>query len=255
MRFAPRTRYAVLALALLAPLAACSADQHSAPADSPATSKSDVSTGQQQPNVLTLDHHDTSPALRDLVAQETDGTDDRGEEEGEGPVGNQPWKEGDPPVVVRKKMIPRAPHDAPDPVAQTRLIGPRRTVKPNGSIVTTSASTSRSAPSIGTGFDGPGNGMTNFTVRYAPPDTNSAVGLTQIVTTVNVGFAVQDKSGNLLLGPLATNTVFSGFGGACATNNDGDAVVRYDRLADRWVLTQFSVSSTPYYECVAVSKT
>src|SRR6476659_3783421 len=29
--------------------------------------------------------------------------------------------------------------------------------------------------------------------------------------------------------------------------------VQYDQLADRWVLTQFAVSATPYTQCVAVS--
>jgi hypothetical protein len=36
---------------------------------------------------------------------------------------------------------------------------------------------------------------------------------------------------------------FSGRGG-CETENDGDATVAYDRLADRWVIQQFSLSPT-----------
>ena len=46
---------------------------------------------------------------------------------------------------------------------------------------------------------------------------------------------------------------WSGFGGGCETNNDGDPVVLYDKLANRWVMSQFSVSTTPYLQCVAVS--
>src|SRR5262249_50260461 len=38
-------------------------------------------------------------------------------------------------------------------------------------------------------------------------------------------------------------------------NNDGDPVVVYDRVADRWIISQFSVSTTPYLQCVAVSTT
>ena len=30
--------------------------------------------------------------------------------------------------------------------------------------------------------------------------------------------------------------VFRGFGGTCETRNNGDAVVRYDQLADRWLI-------------------
>ena len=36
---------------------------------------------------------------------------------------------------------------------------------------------------------------------------------------------------------------------------DGDPVVVYDRIADRWIVSQFSVSTTPYLQCVAVSQT
>src|SRR5207244_7993813 len=39
------------------------------------------------------------------------------------------------------------------------------------------------------------------------------------------------------------------------TNNDGDPIAQYDKLSNRWVLTQFSVSTTPYLQCVAVSTT
>src|SRR5207245_5905717 len=37
--------------------------------------------------------------------------------------------------------------------------------------------------------------------------------------------------------------------------NDGDPVVVYDKTAGRWVVTQFSVSTLPYLQCVAVSAT
>src|SRR5262249_47724868 len=37
-------------------------------------------------------------------------------------------------------------------------------------------------------------------------------------------------------GPVPTNNVFRGFGGACESRNNGDAVVRYDQLADRWLI-------------------
>jgi hypothetical protein len=52
---------------------------------------------------------------------------------------------------------------------------------------------------------------------------------------------------------VRTNTLWSGFGGGCQSNDDGDATVVYDHLADRWVVTQFSVSTTPFLQCVAVS--
>ena len=105
------------------------------------------------------------------------------------------------------------------------------------------------------GFAGVGNGDYGFIPNAAPPDTNMAVGTTQIVQWVNESFAVFDKSGNLLKGPVAGNTLFKNLGGACAANNDGDPIAQYDKLANRWILTQFSVATTPYLQCVAVSQT
>jgi len=112
-------------------------------------------------------------------------------------------------------------------------------------------------PSLGAGFEGVGEGFTGpagtFSVQYAPPDSNSAVGPNHIVEVVNTELAIFNKSGTPVYGPVPTNTVWSGFGGGCQNNNDGDAVVEYDRLAGRWVISQFSVSTTPYLQCVAVS--
>lgn len=47
--------------------------------------------------------------------------------------------------------------------------------------------------------------------------------------------------------------MWSGFGGGCQANNDGDATVTYDTIAQRWVIQQFSVSTLPYLDCVAIS--
>ncbi|WP_267225534.1 hypothetical protein [Dyella silvae] len=116
------------------------------------------------------------------------------------------------------------------------------------------------APTAGSGVEGVGNGFSGpqgtFTVNSAPPDTNGAVGATQYVQLVNTGFAVFDKTTkNVVYGPVSTNTLWSGFGGPCETDNDGDATVVYDKSAGRWVISQFAVTAAPYYECVAVSAT
>jgi hypothetical protein len=112
------------------------------------------------------------------------------------------------------------------------------------------------APTVGLGFDGLGAGSFGFSVTGAPPDTNGAVGLTQYVQWVNTSFAVFNKStGALIAGPTAGNQLWAGFGGGCQTNNDGDPIVMYDKIANRWIFAQFSVSSTPDLQCVAVSST
>ncbi len=101
--------------------------------------------------------------------------------------------------------------------------------------------------------------------RVAPPDTTGDVGPNHYVQWVNLRFAVytltRDASNqisgfNLVSGfPKNGNVLWQGFGGRCQTDNDGDPIVQYDQLADRWILTQFAVSSTPYTQCVAVSTT
>jgi hypothetical protein len=112
------------------------------------------------------------------------------------------------------------------------------------------------ATTAGLNFAGVGNGDYGFAPNAAPPDTNGAVGATQYVQWVNESFAVFNKTtGAILYGPVAGNTLWSGFGGGCQTNNDGDPIVQYDKAANRWVMTQFSVSTTPYLQCVAVSTT
>src|SRR5439155_10414476 len=68
-------------------------------------------------------------------------------------------------------------------------------------------------------------------------------------------FEVFSKTGGVILGARNTNTLWSGFGGGCQANNDGDGNVLFDSMSQRWVISQFSVSTTPYLECVAVSTT
>ena len=106
-------------------------------------------------------------------------------------------------------------------------------------------------------FAGVGNGDYGFTPNAAPPDTNGAVGATQFVQWVNESFAVFDKStGALVFGPAAGNTLWQGFGGPCEANNDGDPIAQYDKISNRWVLSQFSVSGTAgFFQCIAVSTT
>ncbi|HEX6543684.1 MAG TPA: hypothetical protein VF040_18155 [Ktedonobacterales bacterium] len=126
---------------------------------------------------------------------------------------------------------------------------------------------SAAAPSTSSNFDGVGNGFTGpngtFTVNSAPPDTNGAVGPQDYVQTVNTDFAVFNKDpsrgavGSVRYGPVAINTLWSGFGGLCQSDNDGDPTVVYDSMANRWIIAQFAVTgaTSTFYQCVAVSTT
>ncbi len=88
----------------------------------------------------------------------------------------------------------------------------------------------------------------------APPDTNGDVGPNHYVQSVNSSFAIYSKTGTKLYGPAAVNTIWTGFGGACQTRNDGDPIVLYDSMAGRWLISQFTATS-PYNECIAISQT
>jgi hypothetical protein len=92
---------------------------------------------------------------------------------------------------------------------------------------------------LGVGFEGP-QGTANL---RNPSDNSLAVGKNHIFQIVNTQMAIFTKKGKLfkttgtpIYGPVATNTIFKGFGGACEATNNGDAVVRYDQLADRWLV-------------------
>ena len=100
----------------------------------------------------------------------------------------------------------------------------------------------------------------------AASDASGAVGATQYVQWVNTRMAFYNKAdGALLLGPIEGNTVFANFTGypgadACRLSNVGSPIVQYDKLAERWVLSQLAwapgyAATGPYYQCIAVSAT
>ena len=92
-------------------------------------------------------------------------------------------------------------------------------------------------------FDGLGAALFAASPPRNPSDNSLAVGPDHIIQTVNSQLVVFtkkgkrfDTTGNVLYGPIATNTAFAGLGGVCEARPNGDAVVRYDQLAGRWLL-------------------
>ena len=62
---------------------------------------------------------------------------------------------------------------------------------------------------------------------------------------VNEGYQVFNKTtGASVLGPNGISSIWSGFGGVCENDGDGDPVVLYDQLANRWLISQFAGAST-----------
>lgn len=93
----------------------------------------------------------------------------------------------------------------------------------------------------------------------APPDTDGDVGPNHYFQMINLAFSIWDKEGNQLMQPADNQTLWEGFddGQPFDNANDGDPIVVYDEYADRWIATQFALSTNngKYYELIAVSAT
>ena len=79
----------------------------------------------------------------------------------------------------------------------------------------------------------------------SPTDPSMAIGPNHVFVVFNTGFAIYDKSGNLLAGPLSPNPTIFPSSGCC------DLTASYDAAADRWVISflgggaQVAVSDGP----------
>ena len=111
----------------------------------------------------------------------------------------------------------------------------------NGSVEQTSQGT-KPALALLTNFDGlgadlePGPGSNHPPTPRNPSDNSLAVGPDHVFQIVNSQIAIFTKHGKLLYGPTSTNTIFAGAAGVCEARPNGDAVVRYDQLARRWLV-------------------
>src|SRR5262249_53567198 len=94
----------------------------------------------------------------------------------------------------------------------------------------------------------------------APSDSAGDVGGGHFVQLTNSVMQVWSTGGTQQFGPIATRTLFSGFGGdQCGvdTFDSVDGLVRYDELAGRWVISYVPVDflngQSEFHRCVAVS--
>ena len=101
-------------------------------------------------------------------------------------------------------------------------------------------------------FDGVGNVSGVY-----PPDTDGDVGPDHYFQMINLAFAIWDKAGNKLYGPVDNSTLWQGFVGPWTGTNDGDPIVLYDEEADRWMASQFAINTSngTYWQLIAVSET
>jgi hypothetical protein len=136
---------------------------------------------------------------------------------------------------------PDGEREASDTVPPVKIVVP-----PGAAQVEQHSQGTRPAPVIFANFAGLGADFVgpqgNVALRN-PSDNSLAVGPNYIVQIVNTRMAIFtkrgkqfDTTGKVLYGPVATSNVFRGFGGACEKFDNGDAVARYDQLADRWLI-------------------
>jgi hypothetical protein len=183
--------------------------------------------GKLTPRVIQPTAFDVSPALRDLAPLS--------------PVGKAPNEEL---IEIRTERgeVPKDRGHSPDGALQ-RDAG----FSAHGLAI----------PGPSLTFEGLSN-QDNFNIfgfRVNPPDNMGAVGPNHYVEQINLTYAVYDKSGNLLVGPFDSGTLWAGFAVPDCTDPSGDPVVLYDKLEGRWLLSQFTTRGPKYWNCVAISVT
>ncbi len=161
-------------------------------------------------------------------------------------------------------LAQHAPPVAPSTWERERLSKPgvrtpaRAVVQPDPALQSAMPATPMPEPLLS--FDGIANPST-----LLPPDPSGAVGYDAttgrkfFMQWVNTSLAIWDVSTltpTLLVGPVAGNTLWADFGGLCETNNDGDPIVLFDHLAQRWLVGQFALRfPDSFHQCLAVSRT
>jgi hypothetical protein len=126
---------------------------------------------------------------------------------------------------------------------------PIKIVSPHGAdAVEQTAAGTKPAARMVANFEGPGLGFTGPQGKgRGGLDYSLAVGPHHVFAIVNGGgMHIWTKQGVPLYGPVNVRQIWKGFGGQCDTRGSGDAVVRYDQLADRWLVVVPLFSRYPH---------
>ena len=149
------------------------------------------------------------------------------------------WQPGDPIKEIPRRFFPpkdeiMTPYEAnPDPLADLQRATAMRS---------TDAFTTPIVNQAGQGYTG-----------VNPPDTVGDIGPNHYIQSINGsgGALVQiyDKTGTLIGAPFAMDS----FGSGSCGSGYGDPIILYDRLADRWLMQEFSSGGN--YMCFYISQT
>jgi hypothetical protein len=172
--------------------------------------------------------------------------------------GNRPPRAGGPPTIPPPPPSPEI--TAAGAAVEQKVQGRRPAIAPLASF-----------DGLGFGFTGRASSDTGAATSPGGRggiDISMAVGPDHIFEILDGNMAVFSKkgkkyatTGELLYGAVPNNTVFAGFGVRCGVSNNSDAVVRYDQLAQRWLIVVPVFTRPPdnpqgpYAMCYAVSAT
>jgi len=96
-------------------------------------------------------------------------------------------------------------------------------------------------------------GISNLS-GLVPPDPCGDAGPDHYFQMVNLSCAIYNKSGNMVLGPFSSGSIWNGMP---HNSNNGDGIILYDENANRWFISQFSLANFPagpFYQMIAVSQ-
>jgi hypothetical protein len=133
--------------------------------------------------------------------------------------------------------------DVNDPVAQTSFTGPNGLTRDSKTLGTPIVSFSAmNQSSNGAGW---------------PPDTNGDVGINHYVQTVNTSIGIYTKSGSFVSATTFDAFFPSAVGSPCDNDNNGDPIVLFDSINQRWFILDFAWSGTSNgsFYSIAASKT
>ncbi len=155
-----------------------------------------------------------------------------------------------------KPVTPRPPREVPNFRGQGAPSPGGGLPGPNAAVLQSAQGSGTTA--VGAGFPGATNEDNGRLLGFlvAPPDTDGAVGPTHFVQMINLLTTVYDKNGAKIGDSFPSNTFWAGMGGNCGPYNQGDPIVLYDDVADRWLVSQFAFPDNlaTFSQCVAVSQ-
>ncbi|CAG0926347.1 hypothetical protein TFLX_00020 [Thermoflexales bacterium] len=203
------------------------------------------------PQIRTEVRHDTSPPLRELA--QVSPQPDR-------PVAPNRIEQINrllPAKALNAKLLQELSAQGIDPVTYFQQVDP--VIQQHASV--------DAMPAPQANFEGisQSDQRSVSLVTLTPPDTvgdigyDPATGKRYYVQWVNLAYSVWDVTGTPQRSLLSKGSaLWGGFGWPCETTNDGDPIVLFDQLAQRWLLSQLSqpaYPAGPFYQCLAVSAT